>query len=165
MIRLDAINRLRLEDEVDRTLRPYYKTLFVGLKLNHPQNVAIIHPILFVLRRIFYSACIVFLSDEDSSVMIGIFLLLITSLLMGIFVFSVAQWKDRSLNRQHFINEFFLYLLLCFLLCFCGLINSSSDSIDVGLVTIFFICVLISYNLVEILYSFAYQAKINMRRY
>lgn len=76
-------------------LRPYYKTLFLGLKLNHPHNVAIIHPILFILRRIFYSACIVFLADEDSSVMIGIFLLLISSLHMGIFVLTVAQWKDR----------------------------------------------------------------------
>ena len=60
-MRPEARMRLALEDEVE--LSAYYKTLFLGLKLNHPHNVAIMHPLFFLLRRVLYALIIVFLVD------------------------------------------------------------------------------------------------------
>ena len=48
-----------LEDLV--TVKPEFKTLFSGLKLGHPENVAVVHPLVFLLRRIFFSIGIIFL--------------------------------------------------------------------------------------------------------
>ena len=41
-----------------------YRTLFYGLKKNHPHNVAIVHPLLFLIRRIIYSIVIVYMPLE-----------------------------------------------------------------------------------------------------
>ena len=46
-------------------LNPRYKTLFTGYKLNHPRNVAMVHPTLFLLRRIIFTACILSLDKAD----------------------------------------------------------------------------------------------------
>lgn len=40
---------------------PRVKTLFYGLRLNHPRNVAVLHPLMYTLRRIFFALAIVFL--------------------------------------------------------------------------------------------------------
>ena len=53
--------RIKLETEV--TVSRRYKTLFYGLKKNHPHNCALIHPIVFLLRRIIYTVIIIFMFD------------------------------------------------------------------------------------------------------
>ena len=40
-----------------------YKTLYYGLKRNSPHNVALIHPIMFLTRRIIFAGCIVFMDE------------------------------------------------------------------------------------------------------
>ena len=35
-------------------------TIHSGLRLNHPRNVALIHPVIFILRRILFVAAIFF---------------------------------------------------------------------------------------------------------
>ena len=40
-----------------------YKTVFYGLRKNHPHNAALVHPMTFLLRRIAYAAIIVFMFD------------------------------------------------------------------------------------------------------
>lgn len=37
-----------------------YSTLFYGLKKNQPHNMAVLHPLVFVLRRVLYAAVILF---------------------------------------------------------------------------------------------------------
>ena len=66
-----------------------YKTLFLGLKLNHPKNATVIHPICFLLRRIILALTIVFMRDQSSN----IFCLLIT---MSHTLFMLGYvWNER----------------------------------------------------------------------
>ena len=48
-----------LESEVQPNF--VYKTLFYGLRRNHPHNVAVLHPLLFCLRRVLYAVAVIFL--------------------------------------------------------------------------------------------------------
>ena len=57
----EAKLRLKLEDTVQ--LSQKYKTLHYGLKRNHERSVAIVHPLMFLTRRVIYAAVIVFLGD------------------------------------------------------------------------------------------------------
>jgi len=42
---------------------PRTSTIFSGLKLNHQRNVAIVHPIMYLVRRLFLAITIVFMQD------------------------------------------------------------------------------------------------------
>lgn len=65
-----------LEEKVK--VRPAYQTLFYGLKENHAHNVAIVHPLAFFLRRVFYALIVVKLAEETA--LSGAFLLLASCL-------------------------------------------------------------------------------------
>ena len=82
----DAARHIRYETEVEKNLRPSYRTLFYGLKRNHPHNVAIVHPIVFILRRILFAVIIVFLATNFLSVLFGCLMLLITCFFMILLV-------------------------------------------------------------------------------
>ena len=67
--------------------KPYrYKTLYYGLKLNHPRNVAIIHPLMFTIRRIVYALSIVLLAKYP---LFGVWILLGGTILM--IAFAVTE--------------------------------------------------------------------------
>ena len=85
-----------------------YKTLFYGLKRNHEHNVAVLHPILFVMRRVIYSLVIIFMIGE--SVMFGALILILSTLFMLIFVATERQWKEKFVNWQHIANEAIIYV-------------------------------------------------------
>lgn len=55
----EAYMRVALESEV--AVNPRFKTLFYGLKKNHPRHVAVVYPIMFLLRRVLFSVIILFL--------------------------------------------------------------------------------------------------------
>ena len=78
LIKLESARRVKLSEQV--TLRQSYKTLFYGLKKNHPHNVAIVHPLLFLLRRIIYAIVIVLTTEENA--FFGAMALLLTCLFM-----------------------------------------------------------------------------------
>ena len=40
-----------------------YRTLHYGLKRNHERNVAVVHPLMFILRRVVYALVIVFMEE------------------------------------------------------------------------------------------------------
>ena len=58
---VEAQVRVTIESQV--YLNPRYETVFEGLKKNHPHNVALVHPMSFLLRRIVYAVIIIFLFD------------------------------------------------------------------------------------------------------
>lgn len=74
---------------------PRYKTLFYGLRLNHPRNVALVFPVLDTLRRLIYALSIVFLADVPLA---GIWILLGTTLVMLIFALTELPWKQPLIN-------------------------------------------------------------------
>jgi len=97
--------------------------LFYGLKRNHPHNVGLIHLLCFVLRRVFFALAIVFMAREGAQVIFGIFLLLLSSLVMLALLLTDAQWEETLIVHQHTFNEIALYILLCTLMSFCGFIK------------------------------------------
>lgn len=117
----EARIRLKLIDEVK--VSPGYKTLFYGLKWNHAHNVALFHPLLFILRRILYSFVIIF--TVGANVMFGALLMLVSTLFMLTFVATEAQWKDKYVNWQHFANEAVFYVLCLGLMNFCGVLTEN----------------------------------------
>ena len=60
-VRNEARKRWMLADMV--ILDPHFKTLFSGMKLNHPDNVATLTVIYFLARRLLYAIAIVGLAD------------------------------------------------------------------------------------------------------
>ena len=93
------------------TVKPQYKTLFAGLKLSHPDKVAVVHPIIFLLRRLFLAYAIVFLGDSSHS---AIVLTILHLLCLFSLCYSLVyqQWFARIHNLQHQGNEVLLYLFL-----------------------------------------------------
>ena len=60
----------------------YYKTLFYGLKLDHPMKVALVHPLFFILRRILFVAALAYFVTQP---MFAVLVFLSTTFVMLIF--------------------------------------------------------------------------------
>ena len=146
-------------------MRPEYRTLFYGLRKNHPHNVAVVHPVSFLLRRVLYSLIIVFMASDILNVLYGCMLLLMTCLWMMLLILVEGEWESRMINWQHLVNEAILYILLCVLICFCGLINDIRQNVEIGYIMIAIICALIIYNIIVILYDTFYYAYLLSIRY
>ena len=54
------IARIKTKLESEIVLSPRYRTIFSGLKMNHPRNVALVHPVAFLLRRILFVASLMY---------------------------------------------------------------------------------------------------------
>ena len=59
LMTVEARIRIKLESLVRPSKR--YRTLFYGLKRNHPHSAALVHPLVFLLRRIVYSSIVLFM--------------------------------------------------------------------------------------------------------
>ena len=60
----EAKRRLLLEDLV--VAKPFIKTLFSGLKLGHEDNVAVVHPFMYIMRRVFLAMAIVLMANHGT---------------------------------------------------------------------------------------------------
>ena len=90
----EAAIRLRLEGQVKVSL--WYKTLFSGLTHNHPHNIAVVHPLAFVLRRVLYAVLIT--TAQQESVLFCTLALQFTCLFMMAMVWSEIPWDDALIN-------------------------------------------------------------------
>ena len=61
-VRYEARMRVLLSKIIP--IKPYYATLFKGLKVGHPENVALVHPFVFILRRVFLAFAIIFMRNQ-----------------------------------------------------------------------------------------------------
>lgn len=112
-----------------------YKTLFLGLKLNHPKNATIVHPILFLVRRLIFAMTIVFMRSLSSS----LWCLLVTmahTLLMLAYTWNERQWKDPTLNTMHILNEILMYALCLISVYFCYAQSTIESRLAIGRVLI-----------------------------
>jgi hypothetical protein len=64
-----------------------HKTLYYGLKMNHPRNVAIVHPLMFTLRRIVYALSIVLIASVP---LLGVWVMLFGTLIM--LAYALSEW-------------------------------------------------------------------------
>ena len=98
-MRLQKLSRMKAKeivagtDLVNQPIR--HKTLYYGLKLNHPRNVAIVHPLMFTLRRVFYALSIVLIATLP---LLGVWIMLAGTLVMLSYVLTEWQWKSRTIN-------------------------------------------------------------------
>ena len=72
-----------------------YKTLFEGLKLNHPRNVAVVHPLLFLVRRAIFACMIVFMPNVP---VLTCATLMVTCLAMLLLTLMESMWVDKAVN-------------------------------------------------------------------
>ena len=85
----EARNRLKLE----RTIQPSqkYRTLHYGLKRNHERNVAIVHSLMFFLRRIVYALVIIYM---DKIMIWGVLIVMFSCIIMLAYALAEYQWQD-----------------------------------------------------------------------
>ena len=95
----DELNRqeaqLRVSFERRSTPSRRSKTLHFGLHENHVRNVAIIHPLMFLFRRLIYALVIIFMNDV---IIWPVFIVMGSCLAMLAYALSEHQWKDRAIN-------------------------------------------------------------------
>ena len=72
-----------------------YKTIFLGLKKNHPRNTAIVYPALFMVRRWLYVVSILMCVNYR---MLGLYITLYASSI--VFAYSLVEhpFEDYLLN-------------------------------------------------------------------
>ena len=90
---VEAQIRVTLEGQV--SCNPRYETIFYGLKKNHPHNVALVHPMFFLLRRIIYAAIIIFLYSRPFFASLA--LMVLSFGILG-YVICEKQWEVSLIN-------------------------------------------------------------------
>ena len=158
--RLTHMAKLRMNQEYETKVSERYKTLFFGLRLNHPHNATVVHPMIFILRRITYAAIVLFMFNTS---MIGAYLLSVICIGVILFVIIEKPWKDSFIARQHIFNEIALYMILCAAIS-CSLPMSSEMSTYLGWVMIYLIQAVMTTNFVIIAYSTISHTKLFIKR-
>ena len=141
---------------------PRYKTLFYGLKKNHPRNVAVVYPTLFVMRRVIYVIVILFLTQLP---FLAVIIMMLTCLVMLSFVFTEAQWEDSIINQQHVINEIAFYLVLLHVVSFVGLTPAPATTAILGWSLIATLLATIAYNIGMLIYLSLRYFKMTFKRW
>lgn len=73
-----------------------FKTLYYGLKRNHPRNVAVVHPLMFMLRRIIFALLIVHMDTVHTW---GVLIFMSCTLAMLAYALAEHQWKNSVINK------------------------------------------------------------------
>ena len=89
--------------------------------MNHPRNVAIVHPVMFTLRRIVYALSIVLIASVP---LLGVWIMLFGTVIMLAYALSEWQWSDKLINIQHIFNETVTYLVCVYLLLFTNFVDA-----------------------------------------
>lgn len=110
--------------------------------MNHPRNVAIVHPLMYTLRRILYALIVVFMFKAP---LLGTWILLGTTLLMLMYVLVEMQWDWKVVSIQHIFNEFTMYFVCIHLLMFTNFVS--------GVTRVFFGYILIGIFVCFIIYN------------
>lgn len=104
--------------------------------------MAVIHPLMFTLRRISYALAIVLLPAYS---LFGVWTLLCGTLLMLAFAMTEAPWRDEINNHQHIFNEFITYIVCIFLVLFNGYLDAQTRH-ELGYTLVAIISIYIVYN-------------------
>ena len=91
------------------TLNARYRTLFYGLKLNHAHMATVTHPLFYLVRRIIFSALLIYGLQRP---FLTINMLALVSILSAAFVITEAPWESPLITKQHLLNEATLYLTI-----------------------------------------------------
>ena len=160
IIREQAWQKLLVEDTVKVPYR--YKTLFDGLKRNHERNVAVVHPLLFLLRRIIFAFMVVFMSLTRIT---GLFIFTGCTLFMLGYACLEHQWTRKTLNMQHIMNETAMYIFCLFLVYFSFGETSVDSRFALGYVFIMLFFIWSALNFTLIFWQSVRRCKMLLKRY
>ena len=146
-LKRDARLRVLLQSQVK--CNPRYQTLFYGLKKNHPRQISVLYPVIYLMRRVVYIILILFMTELP---FVSVVILLLWCLATLSLIWTEAQWEDRLINVQHAVNEIALYLILLQVSIFCGLTPASETALVLGWTLIATILLTIFFNLTVITY-------------
>lgn len=137
----------------------YYRTLFSGLKKNHQHSAAVVHPLMFLVRRIIYAAIVLFLLQIPS-----VAAYLLCWICVGVVAYVIVEqpWEESLIARQHIVNEVALYLVLLVALV-CAILLPALASTILGWTVISVVLATLIYNLVVIAYTFVMHCRQNLR--
>ena len=135
-----------------------FATLFDGLKKNQAHAVALVYPVIYLLRRIMYTCLIIYMQPYAYA---SVHILIFTSLAMMAFALTESPWEDRLIGFQHFMNEVALYLILVLLALFSGvqLFDDAYTILGWALIGIFMMAVLMN-TAVILSYSISHIKKV-----
>ena len=152
--------KLRVKQEYETKISERYRTLFFGLRLNHPHNATVVHPSIFILRRITYAATVLFMFNTSI-----ITAYLLSVICIGVIAFVVIEkpWKDSFIAKQHILNEIALYMIFSAVIS-CSMPMSSEVSTYLGWTMIYLIQAVVAMNLVAIAYSTSAHTKLFIKR-
>ena len=145
-------------DLIEKPIR--YKTLYYGLKLNHARNVAVVHPLMYTLRRVIYALTIVLIATLP---LIGVWIMLASTLIMLAYALLESQWKAGIINHQHVFNEIITYFVCLYLLLFTNLVSAETRVYLGYLLLGFFLCFIV-YNTIIMLLCLCHAIKLLLRR-
>ena len=139
-----------------------YKTLYYGLKQNHPRNVAVVHPLMYMARRIIFAFMIVFMDKVEFW---NVLLFIACTFTMLAYALAEHQWKSHVINYLHIFNECTLYFVSVLLLLYSNFLDAEKR-FSMGLVLISAVFIFVVYNtIIILLYSFKIFILIVRRQY
>lgn len=142
-----AKRRVALESEVE--CNPRYKTLFYGLKKNQPHNMAIVHPLSYLLRRVLFVMVTLFVFETP--LFAALSLVGVSLLMMGVLL-TERQWEASLINVQHLVNEIVLYLVLVLLVLFTSTTIPTGAAANLGWLLIALVVAMIFFNTAVMIY-------------
>ena len=87
--------RCKLSIEAEIKLNPRFATLCEGLKKNHAHAVALVYPVIYLLRRILFTCLIIYMQQYAYTC---VHILIFTSLTMMAFALTETPWEDRLIG-------------------------------------------------------------------
>ena len=83
----------RLSDDI--VVASSYATLFSGLKKNHPRKVAIVNPLVYMIRRVLFTATVIYFVSQPLFTLLAF---LGISLVVLAYSCHEKQWTDPAIN-------------------------------------------------------------------
>jgi hypothetical protein len=105
--------------------------------------VAILHPLLYLLRRIIFALVVIFLGRTT---LFQQLIFIWTNVIMLAFAVNDFPWKESLINQQHIVNEMFVYVVSIMLLLFTDYVPFEVRY-NLGYVMIFVLLSFVFYNL------------------
>ena len=137
----------KIDDVEEEIFREKYGTLYDGLQLDMQENKrksALIYPFLFMLRRLLFTASVIFMADFTWS---QIALQFSSSFFLVIYFGHVWPFESHSITRIEIFNEIASILLCYMMLCFTDWIPTAQMRYTMGWVFILIIAMHLSTHL------------------
>jgi len=137
-----------------RDVRPQEKTAYHAflvscLYLNPDKHVALIFPLLFLLRRVCFAMAVVFLSNQY---LIQCFVWVGFSLAMMVALRRYSPFNYHYLNQVAFVNELFVFIAGCCMMPLSNVLTNLAWRDNFGRFLIFWLCLCIIVNIIIIIF-------------